>query len=73
MLYPVVVPKAPTDAIPRGAAILKHGRGSALVFGGTSRERFGERCAQAVRRGQLIRLPGRYRPPDALLAFLAGL
>ena len=58
MLYPVVVPKAPTDAIPRGAAILEHGRGSALVFGGTSRERFGERCAQAVRHGQLIRLPG---------------
>lgn len=52
-----LVPKAPTDAIPRGAAILGHGRGSALVLA-NARERFGERCAQAARHGQLIRPPG---------------
>lgn len=57
MLHPVLVPREPTDAMPRGAAILGHGRGSALVLA-NARERFGERCAQAARHGKLIRLPG---------------
>ncbi len=43
MLYRVLVPKEPTDAIPRGAAMLEHGHCSALVYTGPSRSASGGR------------------------------
>ena len=72
MLYRVLVPKEPTDAIPRGAAILEHGCGSALVLGNVN-EPFGERCAQAARHGRLMPVPdgcievGHYESTDGEL------
>ncbi len=55
MLYRVLVPEQPTDAIPRGAAMLEHDCRSALVL--MSGEPFGERCAQAERHGRRVAIP----------------
>jgi hypothetical protein len=77
MLYLVLVPKEPTDAIPRGAAILEHGRGSALVLANVN-EPFGERCAQAARHGRLMPVPdgciavGHYESTDGELRLQHG-
>jgi hypothetical protein len=55
MRYRVLVPKAPTGEVPRGAALLEARRGRGRVF--TGREQFGELCARAARRGRWVALP----------------
>lgn len=56
MLYRVVVPAQPTETVPAGAALLAHGRGTALMQ--ASDESFGECCAKAARHGTLVKIPG---------------
>lgn len=59
MRYRVLVPAEPSDAIPRGAAIVeyrRHAHGAhGRVYAG--RDQYGELCAQAVRRGRVVALP----------------
>ncbi|HTU78597.1 MAG TPA: hypothetical protein VMF09_07540 [Solirubrobacteraceae bacterium] len=49
-----------SDTIPRGAAVLEYRRGSHGAAHGrvsAGQDRYGELCAQAVRRGRLVALP----------------
>jgi hypothetical protein len=60
MRYRVLVPAEPSDAIPRGAAILEyrrraHGATYGRVYAGP--DQFGELCAQAARQGRVLALP----------------
>ncbi|MGA9315838.1 MAG: hypothetical protein WBV77_14565 [Solirubrobacteraceae bacterium] len=56
MRYRVLVPAEPTDAIPRGAALLEVDRtGYGLVSSGGAQ--FGELCAQALREGRRVAIP----------------
>ncbi|MGD1059114.1 MAG: hypothetical protein ABR992_17060 [Solirubrobacteraceae bacterium] len=60
MRYRVLVPAEPSDAIPRGAAVLECRRGAHRAAYGrvyAGRDQFGELCAQTVRRGRLVALP----------------
>jgi hypothetical protein len=60
MRHRVLVPAEPTDATPRGAAVLEYsGRGRGAAYGRVyaGRGQFGELCAQAARRGRLVALP----------------
>jgi hypothetical protein len=60
MRYRVLAPAEPSDAIPRGAAVLEHRRcaqGAAYARVYAGRDRFGELCAQAAQRGRLVALP----------------
>jgi hypothetical protein len=55
MLYRVLVPKEPTQEIPRGAALLEAARARGWVFVG--RQQFGELCAKAARQGRHVAIP----------------
>ena len=55
-MYRVFVPAAPTETIPKGAALLEAGRGRAMMFH-DPREPFAERCAKAISYGRIIALP----------------
>ncbi len=60
MRYRVLVPAEPSDAIPRGAAVLEYRRGARGAAYGrmcAGREQFGELCAQAARHGRVVALP----------------
>lgn len=60
MRYRVLVPAEPSDAIPRGAAVLEYrrgARGSAYGRMYAGRDQYGELCAQAARHGRLVALP----------------
>ncbi len=60
MRYRVLVPAEPSDAIPRGAAVLEYRRGARGAAYGrmyAGRDQFGELCAQAARRGRVVALP----------------
>jgi hypothetical protein len=74
MLYRVLVPKEPTQEIPRGAALLETARGRGTMFLG--RNQFGERCAKAIRQGRRVAIPadcieiGSYEATDGELRAL---
>jgi hypothetical protein len=51
--YAVVIPVAPADATPQGAAVIAAGRGVFLVYANPAVP-FGERCAQAIRQGRRV-------------------
>jgi hypothetical protein len=54
--YRVLVPKEPSAAIPRGAALLQASRGKpGHLFNGPGQ--FGELCAKATRRGRPLAIP----------------
>jgi hypothetical protein len=58
MRYRVLAPAQPSDAIPRGAAVLeqrRHGAAYGRVYSG--REHYGELCAQAALHGRVVALP----------------
>jgi hypothetical protein len=60
MRYRVLVPADPSEAIPRGAAVLEdsrraHARTHGRVYAG--RDQYGELCAQAAQHGRLVALP----------------
>jgi hypothetical protein len=57
--YRVLVPAEPSDAIPRGAAVLEYRRHAHGAHGRiyAGRDQYGELCAQAARRGRLVGLP----------------
>lgn len=56
MRYRVLVPKEPSAAIPRGAALLQASRGKpGHLFNGPGQ--FGELCAKATRRGRPLAIP----------------
>lgn len=57
MAFRVLVPAHPTADIPAGAAMLEVSRGRALLLH-APRLPFAEACAQAVKRGRLVSVPG---------------
>lgn len=59
MLYRVLVPAEPSNAIPRGAAVIEWCRAGRTAHGRVyaDREQYGELCSQAIRQGLLVALP----------------
>lgn len=58
MLYAVLIPEDPSEGIPRGAAVLLHGREHrSVLVSHDPRELFGERCARAARHARRMILP----------------
>lgn len=59
MRYRVLVPAEPSDAISRGAAVIEWRRAGSAAHGRVyaDRAQYGELCAQAIRQGQLVKLP----------------
>jgi hypothetical protein len=55
MVYRVLIPREPSEAVPRGAALLEVRVGEGRVL--KSDDRFGEQCSQAIREGHRVRLP----------------
>jgi hypothetical protein len=53
MQYVIVVPTAPDENIPKGAAVIRRGPDQLLAYSDPA-VTFGERCAQALRRGRPV-------------------
>lgn len=57
MPHVIVVPEEPGEDIPKGAAVVRAGQGAFLMYSDPLVP-FGERCAQAVRRGRPVQVAG---------------